>query len=88
MGKISENTANGVREWYNEFLDWMLTHEQGYEATVAINNHGAWFDAHTLAAAVALGRNTLAKKICDTSYDIRHRRHIQNMLHQENSCSI
>ena len=78
MGKISENTANGVREWYNQFLDWMLTHEQGYQANVAINNHGAWFDAHTLAAAVALGRKTLAKKICDTSYDIRHRRHIMD----------
>ena len=78
MGKISKATADGVRAWYNKFLDWMLTHEQGYQANIAINNHGAWFDAHVLTAAVALDRRALAKKICDTSYDIRHRRHIMD----------
>ena len=76
MGLLPEDTLKGVRAWYNEFLDWMLTHEQGYEANIAANNHGTWFDAHVLSAAVALNRTTLAKKICDTSYDLRTKRQI------------
>ena len=76
MGLLPEDTLSGVRAWYTEFVNWMLTHEQGCEANIAKNNHGTWFDAHVLAAAVGTGRKTLAKKICDTAYDIRFKRQI------------
>ena len=76
MNAISEDILEGTLAWYNEFINWILTSEQGLEADNATNNHGAWHDAHVLSAAVALGRRSLIKNICLTAYTERHKKHI------------
>ncbi len=76
MGAISADTRDGVLSWYNEFLDWMLTSEQGLLAGNCISNHGSWYDAHVLSAAVAVGRWELIRRFCIYFYIIRNKRQI------------
>ena len=76
MGKISADTVSGVLFWYNEFLDWMLTSEQGLLAGNCISNHGSWYDAHVISAAAATGRWELIRRFCIYSYIIRNKRQI------------
>ena len=77
MNAISKEILDGTLSWYNEFINWILTSEQGLGADNAINNHGSWHDAHVLSAAVALEREALIKNICLTSYTERIKKQIQ-----------
>ena len=77
MGCLPEATASGIREWYVKLTDWMLTHENGLEEDNMLNNHGIWYDAQILAAAVFTDRPQLAKKICTTAYTRRLRAQIE-----------
>ena len=76
MGLLQEETVTGVRDWYSQFIDWVLTHENGMSACNAQNNHGVWYDAHVLAAAVFTDRPQLAKRICTTAYDLRVKKQV------------
>ena len=77
MGLLSEETLRGVREWYNEFLNWMLTSEQALPGYGCDENAGCWFDAHTLAIALGTGRKRLATNIAKTAYAHRVKRQIR-----------
>lgn len=71
LGLLEAEFSDAIRAWYRSFTDWMLTHENGLEEDNTRNNHGVWYDAQILAAAVFTGRPQLAKKICTTAYDRR-----------------
>ncbi|HEY4110576.1 alginate lyase family protein, partial [Puia sp.] len=51
--------AKGLRSWYAQYLDWMLTSKNGREEHQAANNHGTWYLAQ--ATAIALYTGDLAK---------------------------
>ena len=76
MGLLSEETIRGVREWYSEFLDWLVTSEQVLDAAVCDVNSGSWYDAHVITLARATGRNALARNIAKTSYEKRIKKQI------------
>ena len=71
LGYISDETVAGLKKWYSEFTDWMLTSENGITEDTELNNHGTYFDVHMLSVAIFTEREALIKKICETSY---HRR--------------
>lgn len=71
LGTVNPEIISEVKAWYGSFVDWMLTSEIGIDEDNARNNHGMWYDAQTLAAAVYLGREELAKKILSTAYKRR-----------------
>ena len=52
MGYITPETVQGLKGWYNEFVNWMLTSEKGIDEDMAHNNHGAWFDVQIVSAAL------------------------------------
>lgn len=77
MGCLPEAMVSGIRNWYVKLTDWMLTHENGLEEDNMPNNHGVWYDAQLMAAAVFTDRPQLAKKICQTAYARRLKVHIK-----------
>ncbi len=77
LGLISKDIVDGVKDWYVRFTDWMLTHEMGIGEDLTTNNHGTWYDAQVLAAAVYTERPQLVKKILTTSYDRRFKTQIE-----------
>ena len=68
LGCISEENVAGLKKWYTDFTDWMLTSENGLTEDTELNNHGTYFDVHMLSAAIFTEREALIKKICDTAY--------------------
>ena len=71
MGKIPADYVKAIEKWYNDFTNWMLTHEYGVDEDTQHNNHGTWYDVQILASAIFLGRKALAKKIITTAYQRR-----------------
>jgi len=47
-------------DWYSQFLDWLLTSENGIDERIRKNNHGSWYDAQTAYLALFTGRNEIA----------------------------
>ena len=74
---ISKDVIDGFKAWYVRFTDWMLTHEIGIGEDLTKNNHGTWYDAQILAAAVYTERPQLVKKILSTSYIRRFKTQIK-----------
>lgn len=77
MGYIAQETVDGIKKWYNEFINWMLTSEKGVDEDYTLNNHGAWFDVQIASAALFLDRKSLATKTLNLSYDRRIKAHIE-----------
>lgn len=77
MEYISNETVVGIKNWYREFVDWMLTSEKGLDEDQAHNNHGAWYDVQIASAAIFTGRISLATKTLRLAYDRRIKAHIR-----------
>lgn len=71
LGLLSEEVYLGIRKWFSEFTDWILSSEIGISADNQPNNHGSWFDAHVLALSIFLDRKNLTKRIIRTSFEMR-----------------
>jgi hypothetical protein len=78
LGAIDEDTLTKTKQWYVDFVNWMLTSEKGIDEDNQHNNHGAWFDVQIAAAALFTDRPILAKKTLMTAYDRRVVKHIQS----------
>jgi hypothetical protein len=57
--------ATGVRNWYSQYLHWMLTSEKGNEEHQAKNNHGVWYLAQASDYALFTGDKDLAKQLVE-----------------------
>ena len=77
LGAIDADTLAKTKQWYVDFINWMLTSEKGVDEDNQHNNHGAWFDVQVAAAALFTDRPILAKKTLMTAYDRRVAKHIQ-----------
>ncbi len=76
MGFMPEKTLSGLKAWYNEFLNWMLTSEIGIDEDRAHNNHGTWYDVQVAVTALFLGRTILAERTLSLAYERRILKHV------------
>jgi hypothetical protein len=60
---LSDEDRRGLRDWFSQFLDWMLESRNGKEEANAKNNHGTFYDVQTAALALHLGKPELATTI-------------------------
>ncbi len=54
-----------LRQWYSDYLDWLLTSENGMEERDTINNHSVSYDWLVIRMAVFVGRDDLARTILE-----------------------
>ncbi len=52
----------GLKEWFVQYLDWMLTSAIGKEEYEAKNNHGTAFDVQVARYALFVGKTEIAQK--------------------------
>ncbi len=63
---LSKATGEGCALWFEGFLDWLLTSEQGVKAGKTKNNHSTMYDLEIAALALHLGRREQAEKtLCE-----------------------
>ncbi len=66
-----------LQAWFKQFLDYLITSDQGHEERDAPNNHGTWYAVQTSLYAMYLGDNELAKQIVDQQGHARIKRQIE-----------
>ena len=54
--------ADGLKNWFTDYLNWMMTNEIGNEEYTAKNNHGTAFDVQATRYALFVGKEDVAKK--------------------------
>lgn len=59
--------SKGVRDWFKDYLKWLLTSPRGQDEGSRNNNHGTWYDAQVLAYAMFIGDFEFAKKHIETT---------------------
>ena len=53
------------KQWFREYLHWLLNSPNGAHEQKAKNNHGSWFAAQTAAYALFVGDTAKAKEIVE-----------------------
>lgn len=51
----SEQDNNSLKEWFSEYIKWLLESEFGIKEGKAKNNHGSWYSAQIAAYALFTG---------------------------------
>ena len=59
------------KAWLNTYLDWLLKSQHGRDEAASRNNHGSFYDAQAVELALVLGRNDVAKQICEAACEKR-----------------
>jgi hypothetical protein len=55
----------GMVEWFNAYLDWLLTSNHGRGESRKRNNHGTWYDVQVASYALFVGREELARRVLE-----------------------
>lgn len=71
LGMIENERIETLKSWHSDFLDWLITSENGNAEEMEPNNHGTWFDAIILSIAAFTNRPELFKKYATLSYQRR-----------------
>jgi hypothetical protein len=61
-GEFNEAEVRGMRAWFANLVNWMLTSETGHEEDVWHNNHGIFFDAQVINFLLFTGDFTQARQ--------------------------
>ncbi len=63
-GSSSWNQAlsTDLREWFRQFLFWLLEHQHGKDEAGCLNNHGSWYVAQIMAYALFTGESEIARR--------------------------
>ena len=57
----------GMKKWFDQYLNWMLTSKNGNDEHHALNNHGTWYDMQVLSFSLFLGKKDFASRYIQSS---------------------
>jgi len=52
-----------LREWFSQFLDWMIESKNGREEAAAKNNHGTYYDLQVTSYALFVGKSNVVSNV-------------------------
>lgn len=59
--KFDNQTEEKIHDWFEEYLNWLLTSEYGIDEEDEKNNHATWYDVQVTGIALYLGKMEIAK---------------------------
>jgi hypothetical protein len=62
-GYWSGSDTEKMKEWFRQYLNWLLTSDNGIDEAGWYNNHGTWYDAQTVHIALFTGDTATAETI-------------------------
>ncbi|MCB1188778.1 alginate lyase family protein, partial [bacterium] len=57
----------GIRQWFREFRDWLLTSDKGRAEAATFNNHGTWYDTLIVSISLFLDDEETARRVCNAA---------------------
>lgn len=66
---FQQQQADDIKDWYKQYLNWMLNSKNGKDEHRSKNNHGTIYDAQVAAYALFTGNKELASKILTGSLE-------------------
>ncbi len=60
---LKKKDLEGLKEWFSNYLDWLMTSPIGQEEYNAENNHSIVFDAQATAVALFVGNTDVSDKL-------------------------
>jgi hypothetical protein len=76
LGALSATEMAGLRDWYGQYLHWLLHHPYGIAERKEHNNHGTWFDVQAVAFGLFCGRDDIAREVLASAPANRIEKHI------------
>ncbi len=73
IGMIESSThftaadKDALVSWFDSYLHWMMTSENGIEEDNWYNNHGTWYDVQKVSFSLFTGKDSLARATCENS---------------------
>jgi hypothetical protein len=64
---VNETLVNDVKQWYKQYLNWLLTSKNGKSEHSQINNHGTYYDMQVVDFALFTGNSAVAKSTLQNS---------------------
>ncbi len=68
---LTNDEERVLRNWFGQFLQWMLDSKNGREEAAAKNNHGTYYDLQVVSYALFVGRKDLAKQVLEQAREKR-----------------
>ncbi len=62
---LREHEKTTIRAWFADFVHWFTTAPLALEERAAKNNHGSWYFAQAIPLARYVGRDDLARALCE-----------------------
>ena len=59
---LTESDLTGLKKWFDNYLQWMMSSEVGNQEYNAKNNHGTSFDIQAIRYALFVGKEEIARK--------------------------
>jgi len=59
--KFTVETREKLYDWFDQYLNWLITSDYGKDEDDERNNHGTWFDVQSAGIALFLGKTEMAK---------------------------
>ncbi|TKK67398.1 hypothetical protein FC093_13940 [Ilyomonas limi] len=63
----TETDDKALKQWFEDFLNWMQTSTNGKEEHNSKTNHGTWYDAQIVSYALFINKDDFAKDYIKTS---------------------
>lgn len=61
-GKLDNKSYQAIRQWYQDYYQWLTTSAIGFKEDNAYNNHGTWYDVQVASIAWWLGDKKAARE--------------------------
>lgn len=61
----TKENHEALKDWFSQYLNWLLTSAMGKDASIAANNIGTYYDLQVVTYALFIGNKTLAKSLLE-----------------------
>ena len=64
---LTAGDKQGLENWFEKFLQWMVESKHGRDEAAARNNHGTFYDVQVASFALFIGKKELATRVLEES---------------------